>query len=133
MTKVFIAVLFAGSLVCGATNFPSHIGMGSKASTVGKLSSYSPAGDGTWTGYWKPKGFTVSVREEVQAHVPFIWPNPTTGILSFNQPEYVTVLSILGTPVFEGLVEGSIDLSAVAPGVYFVRSENGTTTKIIKQ
>jgi len=133
MTKVLIAILVAGSLVCGATNFPSHIGMGSKASTVGKLSSYAPAGGGTWTGYWKPKGFTVSVREDVQMRLPFIWPNPTTGNLNFSRSEHVTVHSILGTPVFEGLVDGSIDLSGVAPGVYFVKSENGTTTKIIKQ
>lgn len=134
MTKVLFLVLLLGSVVCGATNFPSHIGMGSKASTVGKISSYSPVGRGLWTGYWRPNGIMVSVREEVVVEPGAkVWPNPSNGIFNIEHTGNVRVFSQIGTLVFQGDIEGSFDLSSAPSGMYFVRTQDGKTVKIIKQ
>lgn len=134
MTKVLFLVLLLGSVVCGATNFPSHIGMGSKASTVGKISSYSAVGRGLWTGYWRPNGIMVSVREEVVVEPGAkVWPNPSNGIFNIEHTGNVRVFSQIGTLVFQGDIEGSFDLSSAPSGMYFVRTQDGKTVKIIKQ
>ena len=131
---LFLALLF-GSLVCGATNFPSHIGMGSKSSTVGKLSSYSSVSGGLWTGYWKPLGLTVKVEEDLVS-VPMqvkVWPNPSSGRFTVEYTGRVKVFSQVGTLVFEGDINGSLDLTGSPSGVYVARTEDGRTIKIIKQ
>lgn len=134
MTKVLFLVLFLGSVVCGATNFPSHMGMGSKASTVGKISSYSSEGRGLWTGYWRPNGIMVNVREEVVAEPDEkVWPNPSNGIFNIQYTGSVKVFSQIGTIVFQGDIDGTFDLSNIPSGMYFVRTQDGKTVKIIKQ
>lgn len=134
MTRVLLLVLILGSVVCGATNFPSHIGMGSKASTVGKISSYSRVGGGLWTGYWKPNWLTTRVDEEKgQIFFANAWPNPTTGVFNINHQGHVKVYSQVGGLVFEGETSGTIDISGSATGLYFVRTEDGITFRIIKQ
>lgn len=133
MSKVLFTILFFGSVICSATDFPSHVGMGSRLSTVGKISSYSGTGKGLWTGYWKPFGFTVSVNDHPQEPTfNDAWPNPTTGIFNTKHEGYVTVFSQEGTVVFKGNTNGSIDITNAASGVYFMRTEKGTTLKIIK-
>jgi hypothetical protein len=134
MTKVLLSILLMGSVVCGATNFPFHIGMGSKASTVGKISSYSRVGNGLWTGYWKPNMFTVSVQEEVfKPMYANAWPNPTTGTFNIDYVGHVNIFSQLGNSMFEGVTEGRIDISTFPSGVYFVRTQDGRTVKVVKQ
>ena len=129
MIKVLFLVLLLGSVVSGATNFPSHIGMGSKASTVGKISSYSPVGGGLWSGYWKPNGLTVSVKEEAVAGPNTkVWPNPSNGIFNIEHIGGVKVFSQIGTLVFQGDIDGSIDLTNAPSG-----TQDGKTVKIIKQ
>lgn len=134
MTKVLFLALFLGSVVCGATNFPSHIGMGSKASTVGKISSYSPTGGGLWSGYWRPNWLAVSVKEEVVAGPGTrVWPNPSNGVFNIEHVGGVKVFSQIGTLVFQGDIDGSIDLTSAPSGMYFVTTQDGKTVKIIKQ
>lgn len=126
-----------GSVVCSATNFPSHLGMGSRFSTVGKISSHSTVGKGLWSGYWKPKNFTVSVDEqEFQPIAGEIsaWPNPGSGLFNVSHEGYVRVFSSSGEIVFEGNVNGLIDLTQFPSGLYIVNTGiNNKTVKIIKQ
>lgn len=133
MNKLLFLALFMGSVVCGATNFPSHIGMGSKASTVGKLSSYSPVRGGLWTGYWKPNGLMVSVKEE-EVVLPNVgvWPNPSNGQFNIDYVGSVKVLSSIGSVVFQGDVNGFVDISNAPSGMYFIKTQDGRTIKIIK-
>jgi len=134
MTKVLFLVLFMGSVVCGATNFPSHIGMGSKASTVGKISSYSRVGNGLWTGYWRPNNFTVSVNEEVvTGPAAKVWPNPSNGMFNIEHVGSIKVFSQVGALMFQGEIDGTFDISDAPSGVYFVITQDGKTIKIIKQ
>jgi len=134
MFKLLFAILLTGSVVCGATQFPSHMGMGSKASTVGKISSYSRVQNGLWTGYWKPNNFTVSVREEnLPAPTTNVWPNPNKGLFNIDYVGNVKVFSSLGSLIFEGHTNGLIDVSNSPSGLYFVRTQDGKTTKIIIQ
>lgn len=131
---VFLA-LFIGPLVCGATNFPSHIGMGSKASTVGKLSSYSSVSGGLWTGYWRPTNLTVGIKEEpaIVEQPTKVWPNPSNGVFAIEYTGSIKVFSQVGTIVFEGDINGSLDLTTAPAGMYVARTEDGRTIKIIKQ
>lgn len=134
MNKLLVLALFMGSVVCGATNFPSHIGMGSKASTVGKISSYSSVRGGLWTGYWKPNGLTVNVKEEVTVQPSVsVWPNPTNGQFNIDYNGNVKILSSIGSLVFQGEINGHLDISSFPAGMYFIRTEDGKTIKIIKQ
>jgi hypothetical protein len=136
MTRLLFLTLFMGSVVCSATNFPSHLGMGSRLSTVGKISSYSSVGKGLWSGYWKPKNVTLSVNEyefkpiagEMRA-----WPNPSNGMFNLDHMGFVRIFSSQGSIVFEGNVEGTINLTNFPTGMYFVNTVNGKTVKIVKQ
>lgn len=134
MTKLLLAILFIGFATSNATDFPSHIGMGSNTSTIGKLSSYSQTGRGLWTGYWRPNSVKVSVGPEAMPHTTLLaWPNPSNGILHVEHTEEISVFSQMGMEVFHGIGTESIDISGIPAGVYFLRTNDGKTTKIIKQ
>lgn len=137
MTRLLFLALFMGSVVCTATNFPSHLGMGSRFSTVGKISSYSGVGKGLWSGYWKPRNFLVSVDEqEIQPVTGEIkaWPNPSQGVFNVDHGGLIRIISSHGEIVFEGTVNGLIDISQFPSGVYIVNTIiNNKTIKIIKQ
>jgi hypothetical protein len=135
MFKVMFSILIAGSVVCGATQFPFHIGMGSNASTVGKISGYSNVQRGLWTGYWKPKNFTVSVQEETGSPVEQMnaWPNPSSGIFNIEHEGNVKVFSSHGSLVFEGTINGVLNIEQLPSGVYTVNTEFNKTVRIVKR
>lgn len=136
MTRLLFLTLFMGSVVSSATNFPSHLGMGSRLSTVGKISSYSSVGRGLWSGYWKPRNFTVSVNEE--EFMPIAgeikaWPNPSQGLFSVDHVGFVRIFSSQGSIVFEGNIDGTVNIESFPTGVYVINTSNNKTVKIIKQ
>lgn len=63
------------------------------------------------------------------------YPNPATSILNISnlvkETEY-TVLNNLGQTVASGTTNGTIDVTTIIPGVYFLNIAN-TTIKIVKQ
>lgn len=65
-----------------------------------------------------------------------IWPNPTRGIFNIEVEKtgIVEVIDMQGRTVVRQAVEpgtAQIDLCGMAEGVYFVRDENGTVSKVI--
>lgn len=134
MKQTLLMALLLGSVVCGATNFPSHIGMGSKASTVGKISSYTPTSGGLWTGYWRPNNLrTTSVSEEITPLTLKAWPMPANDVVNIEYTGKVAVYAMTGEKVFYGTINNTLDVSNYTSGVYVVKTEQGNTIKIIKQ
>lgn len=75
---------------------------------------------------------SVSIHEQVKKNRNFkFYPNPTTGIVKFENLETVAMYSVEGKlmQVFGEVSE--IDLSEYPTGVYFLRNEVGATRKLI--
>ena len=68
-----------------------------------------------------------------------VYPNPTTGIINIQNAEGIKKASLtdVSGKVFNvTVVSNAIDMSTLAPGVYFLtlQTETGTTTrKIVKE
>ena len=76
----------------------------------------------------------VNVREEVVVEPGAkVWPNPSNGIFNIEYVGNVKVFSQIGTIVFQGDIDGTFDLSSAPSGMYFIRTQDGKTVKIIKQ
>ncbi len=63
-----------------------------------------------------------------------VYPNPTNGILNIKKesdPKKVKVFDLNGAVVYQGNFRNKIDLSFLAKGVYFVRTDLNQTVKIV--
>lgn len=74
---------------------------------------------------------TVVDEESVSPNV--VYPNPASHTLYFsgNQYQDYQLLSYQGQVVLEGQYQGAIDISALAPGVYFFKNGDGKSEKVI--
>ena len=77
----------------------------------------------------------TSVDEEVDRSAGLtVFPNPATSHVTVvvDEPTDVQILDLTGRVVFNATVQvsTSIDLSTLSPGMYYVRSAAGATTKL---
>jgi len=75
---------------------------------------------------------TVSVQEEREMAGGFgVYPNPAEGhvVIDTHRPETVTILDLMGRPVWSGTVDGprSIEIGELAAGMYVVRTARGAS------
>ncbi|MFN3341140.1 MAG: LamG-like jellyroll fold domain-containing protein [Flavobacteriales bacterium] len=107
----------------------------------GVLSGFAMTGSTSNLVQGAPFGLTVvcspSAVSEIQAHAISIFPNPVNDILTINTSNsgMVYLVNTLGAIVHQVFVQekASVNVSALTPGVYFIRMENGTTKRFIKQ
>lgn len=75
--------------------------------------------------------------DESSANQIAVYPNPANGttIISVSKPTFISVRAIDGTEIFSTSVEGQkpLDLSEFASGVYFIRTNEGQTIKLVKE
>lgn len=63
----------------------------------------------------------------------FFYPNPTNGdIIHFNNVVDVSISDLLGKEVMKANDVFELNLSSLIPGMYFIRNEDGYTTKLFK-
>lgn len=83
----------------------------------------------------------LGVNDESVSGSINIFPNPTDNnitIIGLNKTSYVNIVDMCGRVLYSNdeFVNGTIDISSFAAGIYFVRIENSTTKitqKLIKQ
>lgn len=80
----------------------------------------------------------VTVREDVSGRPLKLFPNPTDGLLHVGTDQYfenVFVTDVLGNVclIFSNVKTGVLDVTTLAPGVYFLNFGNGTTARFVKQ
>lgn len=131
--KAMILALLLGAHFLNAAETPSFIGAGSKSSTIGKISKYSNVNGGLWSGFWKPKMRTVSVREYSWESEIKAWPNPTNGDLNIPYTGKIRILTSFGQEVFSGEIDQIINITNLATGSYLILTETNKSIKIIKQ
>ena len=71
--------------------------------------------------YWSNE---TSVEDQVPKNVEFFYPNPVSDFLTINtrqETDKIEIFSAIGLKVFETELQEKIDVSGLAPGVYFVR------------
>lgn len=94
---------------------------------------YAVGGNGT---VYKFTSGTADLEENATNTVS-IFPNPTKDLMHLNvtQPTAITIASSTGQIVAEMEVEANvdIDMSAFSSGVYFVKTADGQTVKLIKE
>ena len=80
-------------------------------------------------------GGTLSVSDFGQdATSLLVYPNPTNGILNIKKtanPENIQVYNLAGTLVYNGKFTNKLDLSFLAKGFYFVKTDLNQIVKII--
>ena len=70
--------------------------------------------------------------------LPLIYPNPTTGQLTMDNGQLsmgeVAVMDVFGRKLWSGIPNnGQLDLSSLPSGIYSLKTENGHTTKVVKE
>jgi hypothetical protein len=85
--------------------------------------------------YQKVRHPGASVREEQSAAHPGLraFPNPTGGMVHFNQPASFEIFDVLGRRVLNASNALTADLSGLPRGLYFVKPRTGPTQKILLQ
>ncbi len=81
---------------------------------------------------------TTGINDVTQSSILNIYPNPTNSTLNIEVEENtnIKIVSLLGeTVTTQQLYTGnnSIDVSVLTSGVYFLRTENGSATKFVKE
>ena len=74
---------------------------------------------------------TPTIKKPREISTAKAWPNPTQGVIQWNKEESFSVIDIHGKTLFSG-TDTKIDLSAQAPGIYFLRLK-GENQIIIKK
>lgn len=131
--KYTLLCLVLGAQLLVSAETPTFLGAGTGRSTLGKISKYSPVNGGLWTGFWKPKKVTTSVKEYSWESQINAWPNPTNGNLNVSYTGNIKIFSSLGVEVFSGVIDQNIDISRLASGSYLILTETNKSIKIIKQ
>ncbi len=101
---------------------------------VGIMSAGGPGSDATVFEY---KHFAVNpipARLAGQVSYPIAYPNPATHTLSVNVPaDLARCFSVEGKEVqMEQLSESSFDVSDLAPGSYYLRTNSGIVVRFVK-
>lgn len=107
----------------------------------GVLSGFAMTGSTSNLVQGAPFGLSVVCSatsiSEIQSHAISVFPNPVNEILTINTSGtgMVYLVNTLGAIVQQVFVQqsASINVSALTPGIYFIRMENGTTKRFIKQ
>ncbi|MEZ4798379.1 MAG: T9SS type A sorting domain-containing protein [Flavobacteriales bacterium] len=71
---------------------------------------------------------TISAGDDFTA-----FPNPSNGIVNFNDAFDVTLYSIEGRMIKQYRNEKSIDVSYLPAGLYFLQNQNGQLIRLMKQ
>ena len=83
------------------------------------------------TYYWSPKNIAVTGISEIASNsAVVVYPNPTTGIISVEQPAAIKIYSLQGV-LLQATFGTQADLSPYPNGIYILQV-NGTRTKIVK-
>jgi hypothetical protein len=73
-------------------------------------------------------------KEHMVAHPGFrVYPNPTRGMIHFDQPASFTLYDVLGRRVLSGKNADRADLSGLPRGLYFIKPVKGTVQKVFVQ
>ncbi len=59
------------------------------------------------------------------AEMPSLYPNPASGEVFFSGADSIRLFDMVGREVARG-IDGRVDLSALAPGVYLARTSEGS-------
>jgi len=91
------------------------------------------AGD-EYSGVWKWTNTPNSVIDPNEQSDLFVFPNPATDYFRIkgNDGAAVSINNILGVKMIDGETNCDIDVSGLAPGIYFIRC-NAKTLKFVKE
>jgi hypothetical protein len=105
---------------------------------TGKDESYGryPNGSNTYIIFEQPtpKAFNQNFNglNEIQNGVNLqVYPNPSSGLMSFNKTISFTLYDVLGKSIKAEINKNSVDVSDIDAGVYVLKSTNKETLKII--
>ncbi len=101
--------------------------------------SEEPTCNYTMTNAWTAPVNCESVGvDAIEYEVIALYPNPANTLLNIETKEvtYIRVVTLLGETVISTLLnpgKNTIDVGELSSGIYFVQTENGASTKFIKQ
>ena len=75
---------------------------------------------------------TIDYKKKTSALI--VYPNPTSGILNITKiadPKKIAVFDLTGSIIYEGKFTNKLDLSFLAKGIYFVKSDLNQAVKIV--
>lgn len=75
---------------------------------------------------------TIDYKKKTSALI--VYPNPTSGILNITKianPKKIAVFDLTGATLYEGKFTNKLDLSFLAKGIYFVKSDLNQAVKIV--
>lgn len=75
---------------------------------------------------------TVGVDENIASEFK-LFPNPTSGVLTFSEPISGELMDVTGKAVLGFSRANSIDLHEFNPGIYMLRTEGGTVHRVVRQ
>jgi hypothetical protein len=75
---------------------------------------------------------TVGV-EELETSGLAIFPNPTSGIITFSEPISGELMDVTGKVVLGFSLTKTIDLSKLDSGIYVVKTEGGSVHRVVRQ
>lgn len=80
----------------------------------------------------------TAIKDAVANATVKVYPTVTSGMVHIDFPSVMTftrmmIVDMNGRVLKQGYIESSVDLSMYPSGMYFIRLENGTMQKVIKQ
>ncbi|MCF8459746.1 MAG: T9SS type A sorting domain-containing protein [Flavobacteriales bacterium] len=83
-----------------------------------------------WTSF-NESCISVGINEATSSEFQ-LYPNPTSGFISFTEPIAGQLLDVTGKILIQFPNTRTLDLSTLADGVYLIRSNSGAVSRIVK-
>lgn len=97
--------------------------------------SYGRKNDGndTWITFLEPTpNSTNRIRVTPELDYFLVYPNPTSDILYFTQSKSIDVFDMFGKKILSSFQAKYVNVSSLAQGIYFLKTEDGQVVKFAK-